>query len=100
MLGFLNLQKQEMQWIELVKLIWYIDFNNSKNVDEIFKDKTINTSSLDKKTLFAFITELENQVQAMEKLNLTKLSFDFCSPSDIDDGTMTIVKMIKTLSNT
>jgi hypothetical protein len=82
-----------------VKLIWYIDFNNSKTTDEIFKEKRINTSSLDKKTLFAFIGELENQVQSMEKLNLTKTSFDFRSQSDADDGTMTIAKMISTLSN-
>jgi len=82
-----------------VKLDWYIDFNNSKDVDEIFKEKIIKSSSLDRNVLFGFINELLESVRTMEKQNITKMGFDFSHSSDNDDGTMTMVKMMKLLSH-
>jgi len=40
-------EKQDAMEQSRFKLIWYVDFNNSKSVDEVFKDKKLKKSSLD-----------------------------------------------------
>lgn len=81
-----------------VKLFWYVDFNNSASVNEVFKDKSIKTSSLNRQILFDLIQGLQEQVVEMEKLNTTKMKFQLFPPCKTDDGTRTIVKMMNILS--
>lgn len=82
-----------------VKLIWYVDFNNSASLNEILKDKTIKMKLLDKETLFNFINTLQNQVHQMEKLNASMTEPYSFLPFEIDDGTKTIRKIMQLLSS-
>lgn len=81
-----------------VKLVWYVDFNNSASLNEIFKDKTIKMKLLDKETLFNFINTLQNQVHQMEKLNASMTEPYSFLPFEIDDGTKAIRKIMQLLT--
>ena len=82
-----------------VKLIWYVDFNNSSSLDEIFKRKIIKMSCLDRKVLFSFAQELRNQTEEMAGLNATLTeSFPILSYLE-QDGARAMLKMIKIIEN-
>ena len=86
-----------------IKLIWYIDFNNSENVHEIFKDKQIRIKLLDRIVLIKLIDELRKCVHQMEKLNNSKIDINsvFQSYRDYkqkDEGTKTLLRMIQVFS--
>ena len=81
-----------------VKLIWYVDFNNSASLNEIFKEKTIKMRLLDKETLFNFSNALQNQVHQMEKLNASMIEPYSFLPFKIDDGTKAIRKIMQLLT--
>ncbi|MEM2970948.1 MAG: hypothetical protein QW270_00790 [Candidatus Bathyarchaeia archaeon] len=83
---------------ERVKLIWYVDFNNSGSVNEIFKDKTIKTSLLDKSMLHNFILNLQKQVQEMERLNASKMEIHSFLRYETDEGTRTLLRIMQNLS--
>ena len=80
-----------------IKLIWYVDFNNSANLNEIFEDKIIRMRLLDASILFDFIDKLENQVYKMEKLNASMAEPSSFLPLEIDDGTRAIRNMMQLL---
>lgn len=80
-----------------VRLIWYADFNNSANLDEFFKDKTIKTSLLDEKILDDFIGALQNQVREMERLSAPMMEVSSFLPSEVDQGTKTIRTIMQLL---
>ena len=90
-------QRRSRMEHDRIKLIWYVDFNNSASVKEVFKDKFFKLSSLDKPVLYSFIRGLQEQVQEMEKLNSTKMEWLAFLPYEIDNGTRTIVKMMQLL---
>ena len=91
-------QRQSMMENDRVKLIWYVDFNNSASVKEVFKDKFLKLNSLDKPILYSFIRGLQEQVQGMQKLNSTKMEWLASLPHEIDDGAKTIVKIMQLLN--
>lgn len=80
-----------------VKLIWYVDFNNSASFRDIFKDKNIKTSLLDKQILSDLINTLQNQVDETEKLNSSMMELSSFLPFEIDDGTRAIRKIMQLL---
>lgn len=80
-----------------IKLIWYVDFNNSANLNEIFEDKIIRMRLLDAPIFFDFIDKLENQVYKMEKLNASMAEPSSFLPLEIDDGTRAIRNMMQLL---
>ena len=80
-----------------IKLIWYVDFNSSANLNEIFEDKIIRMRLLDASILFDFIDKLENQVYKMEKLNASMAEPSSFLPLEIDDGTRAIRNMMQLL---
>lgn len=82
---------------ERVKLIWYFDFNNSRSLNEIFKDKFIKTSLLDKQILSNFLNLLLNQVYEVEKLNASMMKPSSFLPFEFDDGTRAIRKIMQIL---
>lgn len=81
-----------------VKLIWYVDFNNSASLNEIFKDKTIKMRLVDKEILFDFINALRNQVHQMEELNASMIELHSFLPFEIDDGTKAIRNIMQLLT--
>lgn len=82
-----------------VKLIWYVDLNNSSSLDEIFKRKIIKTGCLDRKVLLSLVQELRDQTDEMARLN-TSLTESFPIPSYLDqDGARAMLKMIKIIEN-
>jgi hypothetical protein len=82
-----------------VKLIWYVDLCNSKNMNAIFKDKFLQVGNLNRETLFVFTHDLKIQVQEMENLNFKHMQFCFPSPR-IDDETEAFMRMINVLQGT
>lgn len=81
-----------------VKLIWYVDFNNSANLNEIFKDKMVKIRLLGKQILFDFINALQTQVHQMEKLNASMVELYSFLPFRTDDGTKAIRKIMQLLA--
>lgn len=92
-----NEQKIKLERLR-VKLIWYVDFNNSANLNEILEDKIIKTSLLDKRVLFDFINTLQSQVLKMEKLNASMTKPTSFLPFEINEGTRAIHKIMHLLS--
>lgn len=80
-----------------VKLIWYVDFNNSKSLEEVFKDKIIKTSLLDMTKLSDFICGLQNEVDEMEKLNGSMMELGSVLPLEVDDGKRAIRRIMQIL---
>jgi hypothetical protein len=78
-----------------VKLIWYVDFNNSVSFGDIFKDKIVKISFLEKQILLDLIKALQDQVHEMEKLNISMTEFSSFLPFEIDDGTRAIRKIMQ-----
>jgi len=91
-------EKQDAMEQSRFKLIWYVDFNNSKSVDEVFKDKKLKKSSLDTSILNKFITNLREKVTAMEQLNSSLMDCSNLFLSEIDEGTKAILNMTEILS--
>jgi len=91
-------EKQDEMEQSRFKLIWYVDFNNSKSVDEVFKDKKLKKSSLDTSILNKFITNLREKVTAMEQLNSSLMDCSDLFLSEIDEGTKAILNMTEILS--
>lgn len=81
-----------------VKLTWYVDFNNSASLNEIFKEKTVKMRLLDKEILLDFSNALQNQVHQMEKLNASMIELRSFLPFKIDDGTKAIRKIMQLLT--
>jgi len=82
---------------ERVKLIWYVDFNNSASVDDIFKDKSIKMSLMDRATLYGFIRGLQKQVSEMETLNAQKTEIISFLDYETDEGTEALLGMMQIL---
>lgn len=68
-------EQQKNMKHERVKMIWYVDFNNSASVDEIFKDKFIKTNLLDKNILQDYTSRLQKRVHETEKQNASRTEF-------------------------
>lgn len=81
-----------------MKLLWYVDFNNSTSLDEIFKDKFIRTKSLDKEILQQFIKNLLVDISDLETLNSSKVVFKPFLANELNDGTRAMVSLMKILS--
>ena len=81
-----------------LKLLWYADFNNSTEVDEIFKDKKLSIERLDQTILTDFIGNLVEQINEMEKLNSALMGFDDLVSSNINEPTKVLLNLIQTIS--
>lgn len=81
-----------------LKLIWYVDFNNSTKVDEVFKEKQISIECLDQTVLNEFIGDLVEQIDEMEKLNFSLIRFADLINSEINEPTKAMLDLIETLS--
>jgi hypothetical protein len=84
--------------LERVKLIWYVDFNNSKNVTEIFKDKPVKKGLLDKSTLSDFILGLLKQVEEMEKLVIPRLDVSSLLQHERDEASRVLIGVMQIIS--
>lgn len=80
---------------ERMKLYWYIDFNNSASIDEIFKDKFIRLESLDNGVLQQFLENLQKYASDLEKLNYSRTTFEPLSASELDHEGRTILALMK-----
>jgi len=81
-----------------VKLIWYVDFNNSSNIDEVFKDKFVKKSLLDEGILRDFISELQRIVREAEKLSISRLEFHpFVEQPETESDVRAILEMMQVI---
>jgi hypothetical protein len=81
-----------------IKLFWYIDFSNSKTVEDIFKVKTIKSSSLDMKVLQDFTSSLQRLTNEVELLIQPKIEFKPIISYEDNSGTRAIRKIMELLS--
>jgi hypothetical protein len=58
-----------------VKLLWYVDLCNSKNVNELFKQKTIKRNLMDQTVFSDLIENLRNENEALEELIYSNYEF-------------------------
>lgn len=82
---------------ERVRLLWYVDFNNSKTVDEIFKDKFLTIGLVKASILEDYISRLEKETEEMERLNFSKMKFKPILEEELDNGTRTLLGMMHIL---
>lgn len=83
---------------ERVKLIWYVDFNNSEGLNEVFKEKRIKMNLLNKSTLYDLIFKLQEQTRKMADLNSSRIEFLSFLKRKPDEGTRTLLRMIQILN--
>ncbi|WP_287585375.1 hypothetical protein [Candidatus Borrarchaeum sp.] len=81
-----------------IKLFWYIDFSNSKTVDDILKVKNIKSSALDMKVLQDFTISLRRRTNELEMLIEPKIEFKPIVSYEDNSGTRAIRKVMELLS--
>jgi hypothetical protein len=81
------------------KLVWYIDVNNSKTFDELFKEKQVSMANLDADILQHFMEIIERETNALELLLVDpELSRRFISIGETE-SVLTITKMINIIDS-
>lgn len=80
---------------ERTKLFWYIDFNNSNRIDEIFADKFIKMELLDKEVLGKYLENLQKFTTDLEELNYSRTSFEPLPATKVSDGAKAILSLMK-----
>lgn len=90
-------QKQDELEKHRLKLVWYVDFNNSTKVEDIFKDKKIRMEKLDRTIFNEFILEVENQINEMEEINLSLMDYSDIV-SEFNEPNKTLLELIQTIS--
>lgn len=89
-------ERQKQMERQRVKLVWYVDFNNSSNIDEVFKDKFVKKSLLDEGILRDLISELQKIVQEAEKLSMSRLEFHpFAEKHETESDVRTILEIMQ-----
>lgn len=82
------LEKLEEMNSNRVSLIWYLDFQNSKDITEILKNKVMCKEKLDSETLKTLIDKLQESTNALRKVLIKYDKETFLSTVSSDDFTM------------
>ena len=82
------IEKLEEMSTARVSLVWYLDFQNSKDINEIFKSKIIYEEKLDKETIKTLINKLQETTNALRKILIKYDKETFLSTISSDDFTM------------
>ncbi len=90
-------KKQDALEKHRLKLIWYVDFNNSTTIEEIFKDKKIRMEKLETSIINEFVHQLEHQINEMEQINLSLMDYSEII-SEFNEPNKTMLKLIQTIS--
>lgn len=90
-------KKQDALEKHRLKLIWYVDFNNSTTTEDIFKDKKIQMEKLDASIINEFIQEVEQQINEMEQINLSLMDYSDII-SEFNEPNKTMLELIQTIS--
>ncbi|MCJ7424110.1 hypothetical protein MUP01_07565 [Candidatus Bathyarchaeota archaeon] len=88
-------EKSERIDCERTKLFWYIDFNNSNCIDEIFADKFIKMELLDKEVLGKYLENLQKFTTDLEELNYPRVSVEPLPATKVSDGAKAILSLMK-----
>jgi hypothetical protein len=83
---------------ERIKLIWYVDINNSNSVKEIFEDKVIKTKQLDPAVLSRLIQNLEKMTSELEALIMANMESPCLPTINVDESVKTITAMMEILN--
>ena len=76
------------------KLFWYVDINNSKTVEDLFKDKYIENQVLDKKVLNNLIKALERCTTDLELMISKNSDLVNVCLSNVDDSIKTMTTLM------
>jgi hypothetical protein len=81
------------------KLVWYVDINNSKTVEDCFNDKFIKTDVLDKELLAQLVHNLEQTTSELEVLVIKNSQFQCTPTNSMDDSMKAITAMMDILNH-
>lgn len=81
------------------KLIWYIDINNSKTFDELFKEKYVTTATLDTRFLQQLMDTVEKETKALEPLLAEPAVSNWFTSVEKTEGIQAITKMFNIIDN-
>jgi hypothetical protein len=81
-----------------VKIIWYVDFNNSDKIEDIFKDKAINSSRIDTHILQNAIDDLQKLTYEIGRLVEANMEFHPFASYEGTDSVRTIRRIMDLLS--
>lgn len=81
-----------------LKLFWYIDFNNSKTVEDIFKVKKIEAASLDMKIVEGYATCLEKMTEDIKLIVEKNTEFHPIEMYDTENGSRSIREIMDLLA--
>jgi len=81
-----------------VKMIWYVDFNNSDKIENIFKDKMIKSSRINMQILQKFIDDLEKLTHEIDGLVEANMEFHPFTSREDTDSTRTVRRIMDLLS--
>jgi hypothetical protein len=76
------------------KLFWYVDINNSKTVEDLFKDKSIETNVLNKKILNNLIAALEGCTTNLESMVSKNTDLATVYMHNVDDSIKTMTTLM------
>ena len=77
-----------------IKLLWYVEMNNSNTVEELFKDKFIKIEALDKGFFNCLIEALEKNTTDLELLITKKADLACLCPVNVDDSIKTMTTLM------
>jgi len=83
-----------------LRLVWYIDFNNSPTVNDIFKTKTIQSENLDMQVVQDLTNQMYLLVQKMDNLLDSFIEFKPFTSYEGKDGARAIRKIMELLNIT
>jgi len=81
-----------------IKLIWYVELNNSKTIDELFKEKFLFQENLCSVFLAKLVDTLREATNRLEEFVLSNLKKPILPPSNADDAVKTITDLIHLLT--
>jgi len=84
---------------ERIKLIWYVDINNSNDVEEIFQDKIIKTKQLEHAVLSQLIKNLEKMTFELEALIIANMESPCLPTINVDESVKAITAMMEILNH-
>jgi hypothetical protein len=86
--------------MQCIAFIWYIDLWNSKKLEDLFQEKTLRMSALEKNTFRQMLAQLESMVAEVRRRLIVIDKEEFVNASDSRDPTIALLtNSIIALSN-
>jgi len=71
-----------------IALLWYLDFQNSESIEQIFKPKFITKKNLDEEKFYGLLLNLQRSTQKLRKILITEGKENFFAPTPAENPTL------------